>query len=135
MEITPNQKEKINQLAQKYHLKMILLFGSQVSGKLNQESDIDIAFLSKKNLSFKQEYFLNYELTNIFQNHQIDTTNLRKAPPLLMKEILNNSQILYQSAPMIFDAFEVYALQRYQEALPLFVMHQQAIKNFIHDKF
>lgn len=132
MKITVKQKQKINQLAQKYHLKMILLFGSQVSRDTNQESDIDIAFLSKKNLSFKQEYFLNYELTNIFQNHQIDTTSLRKAPPLLMKEILNNSQVLYQSAPMIFDAFEVYALQRYQEALPLFKIHERAIKNFLY---
>ncbi|MFH1392478.1 MAG: hypothetical protein ABIG90_02230 [bacterium] len=63
MEITNKQQKAIEQLARKYSLKMILLFGSQIT----------------------------------------------------------------------FDAFEVYALQRYQEAMPLFRMHERAIKNFIYD--
>lgn len=133
MQITSQQKQAIAKLAQKYHLKMILLFGSQVSGRLNQESDIDIAFLPQKDLSFQEECLFNYELTAIFQNDKIDTTNLKKAPPLLMKSILDKCQVIYQSESMIFDAFEVYALQRYQEAVPLFRMHEQAIKNFIYD--
>ena len=131
MKLTKAQKEKIKQIAQKYNLKLVLLFGSQVSGYLNRESDVDIAFLPSKKLTFKQDYTLNYEFTNVFGTDKVDTVNLKTAPPLLMKQIIDNCQILYQLKPMVFDYFEAYARQRYQEAAPLFEMTEKAIKRFV----
>lgn len=64
----------------------------------------------------------------------VDLTNLRKAPPLLMKMIIDNYQILYQKNDQVFDNFEVYTLHRYVEAKPIFQMHNIAIKRFIQEK-
>ena len=41
-------KPEIEKLAKKYRLSMIVLFGSQVSGKTHPQSDFDFAFLSEK---------------------------------------------------------------------------------------
>lgn len=132
MRISRQQKQDIKKLSHKYNLKMVLLFGSQVNGLLHQESDIDIAFLPMDKLTFGQECRLNYQFTEIFHNEKVDTTNLQKAPPLLMKQIIDNCQMLYQKEDDVFDKFEVYALQRYQEAGPLFSLHQESIKNFLY---
>lgn len=120
MRITKKQKDKIKKLAKKYDLKMVLLFGSQATGKTHKESDIDIAFLPEKKISFKDDYYLNYEFTNIFQNDKIDTVNLRGANPLLMYAIFKNPKILYEKDRFIFYNYENYAFKRYvEEAKPL----------------
>lgn len=129
MKITDKQQKYIKKIVDKYHLKMVLLFGSQVSGKTHKESDIDIAVLPENNLSFEQEVMLNTDLINVFGN--VDLTNLRKAPPLLMKEIADNNQILYQKNNLLLNNFEVYALQRYAEAKPLFNMHKYRVNKII----
>lgn len=131
MKLTPAQKQKIRELAQKYQLKLVLIFGSQITARLTRESDIDIAVLAEKTFDLQDEINLNYELTRIFQNEHLDLTDLKKAPPLLMKEIIDHCQILYQKESTTFDNFYVYALQRYQEAKPLYQIHQQAIQDFI----
>lgn len=129
MEITSKQQKRIEEIAKKYDLKMILLFGSQVSGRTHKESDVDIAVLPEKNLTFEQEVFLNTDLIHVLGN--VDLTNLRKAPPLLMKEIIENYKILYEKEENVFNAFYSYALHRYFEAKPLFDMNSIKIRQFI----
>lgn len=129
------QKQQINQLAEKYHLKMILLFGSRVKNKINKESDIDIAVLPEKKLTFNSEIMINYELTQILRSEKIDLVNLQKAPPLLMKEIIENNEMLYEISPGIYDRFELYVLQRNAEAKPLYQIHKQVLEHFLSNSY
>jgi len=132
MKLSEKQKEKIEEIAQKYQLRLVLLFGSRASNKfVRKDSDFDIAFLSQKNLSFDQENYLNYELTNIFQNNKVDTVDIRKAPPLLMKQIFDNNIILYCKNKIIYHKYMIYAERRYAEAKPLFELQSISIKNFL----
>ena len=129
MNFTFYQKQRIEEIFKKYNLKLVLLFGSQVLKKVTKESDIDIAVLPQKFLSFKEEIELISELINILGN--VDVTNLRKASPLLLKEIIDNCQILYPKGRNEFDRLEVYALQKFAEAKVIFKMHRERIKEFI----
>lgn len=132
MEISQKQLDKIKEIAGKYQLKMVLLFGSRVDGKMvHPDSDYDIAYLPEKSFDFKEECVLNYEFTTVMPSDDVDTIDLRKAPPLLMKQIIGRYQILYEREDNIFNNFEVYALQRYAEAKPLFEM----IEITLHNKF
>ena len=130
MTFSSKQLKKLKELARKYQLKLVVLFGSQVSGKTHQESDFDIGFLSKKELSFKKEIQLASKFIEIF-GEKVDVTNLRKASPLLLREVAENACVLYQEKKDEFDRFQLYALQRYAEAKPIFEMHQEAIKQFL----
>lgn len=123
-------REQTKKIAEKYDLKLVLLFGSRVKGNLHHESDFDISFLPAKKLTFEEETNLNYEFTNVFGSDRVDTVNLKSAPPLLLKQIIDNCFVLYENRPTVFSYFEAYARQRYQEAVPLFKIHRDYVRRF-----
>ena len=93
MEISEKQKHKIGDLAKKYQLKLILLFGSRATGKIHKESDYDVAYLPSGNLSYDQEIDINLQFIGIFSYDRIDTVDLRKASPLLLFGIFKNNSL------------------------------------------
>ena len=124
-------QDKLAKIVKRFNLKLILLFGSQVDGKTHQESDVDLAYLSNQDLTPKQEIDLNYDFTSLCQTSRVDTIDLRIAPPLFLKQILDNHQIVYQESPLVFSVFEAMVLQKYQEARPLFQMRHRRLKEFV----
>jgi len=125
--------QKIKKIAKKYNLDLLLLFGSQLGEKkyLHQESDFDIAYLSKKNLNLMKEAKLICDLIPIFKSDKVDLVNLRRAGPLLMKQIFENHKILYCSNPKIYYRYKIYAERKYTEAKSLFQLNEYLIKQFL----
>jgi predicted nucleotidyltransferase len=126
-------KNKIKEIAKKYNLDLVLLFGSQVRDKkyLHKESDFDIAYLAKKDLNLMEESKLICDIMAIFKSERIDLVNLKRADPLLMKQIFENHKILYCKDPKIYSLYQIYALKRYIEAKPLFELNRQSIEHFL----
>lgn len=116
MEISEKQKIKTNDLAKKYQLKLILLFGSRVTGKLNKESDFDVAYLPSRNLDFDQENDINLQFTSIFMHDRVDTVDMRKASPLLFYAIFKNCQVLFAQDNLIFYRYRAYAAKQFADA-------------------
>ena len=79
---------KIKELAGKYHLSLVLLFGSRATGKIHARSDFDVAYLSEKPLDLMDEARMLCDLMPIFRSDKIDLVNLKKAPPLLAAGVL-----------------------------------------------
>lgn len=130
MEITEKQRKKTKEIAVAYNIKLVLLFGSHVHGRTHTESDIDIGVLPQKALSFYDEVSIATELVNVF-GERADFTNLHKASPLLLYEVIKNCHIIYQREPTDFSDFFVYGKQRYAENAPLFLMTQRAVQRFV----
>lgn len=124
-------KTKLVEIAEEFNLKLILVFGSQVLGQTHKESDVDLAFLPEKNLSFEDEILLNTKFCGLFRTDRVDTVNLKKAHPLLLKQVLDNCQILFQKNPQVFSIFEAQVLQKYEEAKPLFEMRHEKLKELV----
>ncbi len=122
---------KITELAKKYGLSLVVLFGSHVTGRTHKESDVDIAFLPVQPLTTPQEIQINYELTLICKTDRIDSVNLRYAHPLLLKEIADQGKILYENTGTEFAELELYALRRYQEARPLYEIRREKLTEFV----
>lgn len=114
------EKKIIEEIAQEYSLELFLLFGSKVSGGAYKESDFDVAYLSKKDLTLEEEAKLIVELSPVFRSENIDLVNLRKAPPLLFYAVFKNCQLLYEKTPSIFAALRAYAFKKYIETKPLY---------------
>lgn len=126
-------KNKIAEIAKRYNLSLVVLFGSQVSGFIHKESDIDVAFLSGDKISFGNEVLLNTDLIEVFKNNNISTVDFRKASPLLLKQIVKNAKILYEKVPHIFEEIFLYALRAYEEAEPIFKLREQYVKRRISE--
>lgn len=116
------EKNLIKKIAQKYKLELILLFGSQFSGKTYKGSDFDIAYLSRNDLDLAKEARLIIELSPIFKSENIDLVNLRKSSPLLLYAITQKCQVIYAKNPLIFPTIRAYAFKKYIETKPFYEM-------------
>ena len=114
------RKKQAKKIAKKYGLELLLLFGSQASGKTYKGSDFDVAYLSKKELGLEKEAELIIELAPLFGSENIDLVNLKKAPPLLFYAITANCRVIYQKNALIFPALRAYAFKKYVETKPLY---------------
>ena len=118
------QKQKIfEDLAQKYSLELLLLFGSRIAGQTHKESDYDIAYLSRRRLDLDEEGQLILDLLPIIEERDerlINLINIRKATPLLFYAITSRCQALYESEPTKFATLRAYAFKKYIETKPLY---------------
>ena len=129
--LTKKQKEKIGSIAKKYDLKMILLFGSQVSGKSKNDSDVDIAYLDNQPLDVKKKVDLNSELVDLFVNDRIDQVNLKTASPLLLSEVAKNSQLIF-GEQIDYIKFKTMAFRVFIDSASLFKLQRALIKKGIN---
>ncbi len=124
--------KKIKEIAEKYDLELLLLFGSRVKGKvLHRESDFDLAYLSGRKLDLTEESRLIIELMPVFKSDKIDLANIKMAHPLLMKEIFTNHKIIFCKNLSVYFHYKVYAERKYSEAKPLFQLRRVLIGNFL----
>lgn len=126
-------KPHIAKLAQKYGLTLVVLFGSQVTGETHTESDVDVAYMSDKKLSFDDEVLLNTDLTGIFQNDKVSLVSMKTASPLLLKQVVTNAVVLYEREPHLFIEMFLYALRIYEEAKSLFDLRRQYLERKIRE--
>lgn len=129
MEIAKEQKLKIAKIAKKFQLKLIIIFGSFVSGKNRKDSDLDIAVLGLREVSFNEQIDLTSEFSKIF-NKNVDLSVLNKANPLLLFQASKNSILIYGRQEEFFK-FKLHAFKIYNDYAPYFAMEKNLNKKII----
>jgi len=117
-------KSAIDKIRKKYNLVLILLHGSQVSGKTHSASDIDIAVLPKPGVSF--------DLLNLYTDlgkvikpaDKLDITNLANADPLLLFTVTTESKLISGSGK-IYTSLKLTAFKKYNNYLPYLEMEKK----------
>jgi len=130
MENLENLKPEIGELAKEHNLLLVLLYGSQVKGKVNKDSDIDIAVLGAKPISTDDLITLNNEFAQIFKAYEIDVKSLHKTDPLFRYHVMQNSVLLYGRS-YDFLTFKSYAFRSYHDSKDLFRLKETLIKKRI----
>lgn len=110
-------------LMEKLQCEAIVLFGSFARGTQNSESDIDIAFKTKKEINKREIFYLKQELEDIAKR-DIDLINLDEIGDGFRYEILINGITLYCEDEF---KFELYKLDMYREYLELNESRQSII--------
>ena len=110
--------EKLKKEASALGIQMIILFGSQATGKAHADSDYDVAVLMvpEKNIGENMD---DYTKTLFFlaealciPDQKLDLTNLNNASPFLQKEIFANCKLIFGDAYK-FASFKSFALREY----------------------
>jgi len=114
---TPTTPE-LESIARRHGLKLIVMFGSQVSGHTHPESDLDVAILPTHPLSWDERNVLWGELCELFQT-EVDLSLLDHAQPLLMAEVTRHGQVLYEGEQSAWASFKLYARRLYWDTAPL----------------
>ncbi|MBI4117269.1 MAG: nucleotidyltransferase domain-containing protein [Parcubacteria group bacterium] len=134
MEISERHEQKLKEIERKYDLRLLILFGSRVSGKLHKESDYDIAYLSKRILSFEDEGRLIIDLMKVVETSDerlINLVNIREAGPLLLKEIFREHQVLFKEKGDTYHAYKIYSIKNYLDSRSLFELRDFRIKKYL----
>ncbi len=112
--------------------KLIIAFGSQISGRSKVTSDFDIAILAEKPLTITDRTRLCEYLAkklNINED-KIDLTDLYTASPLLLYEVAKSGKLLEGNA-FDFTRFQVRAWKIYQDTAKFRRLSEQMIKKYV----
>lgn len=101
--------KKINDLAERNGLDLVVIFGSQVKGTLNKESDIDIGIYGKDFLNLDDKINLSRDFSDIFENDNVDISVISPYSPLLALQILSKGKILYEREVDIAGMLKLYS--------------------------
>ncbi len=117
-------EEKLREIAQKHELKLLLVFGSQASGKTHKFSDYDFGFLANAKLNYQQKSELENDLAKLVACQFVEVVDLKKASPFMLKEIIKNNQLLFEQE-FEYENFFSYAVRTYLDAEKLFNLQDQ----------
>jgi len=102
-------KSKMASLAEKYNLKLIVLFGSYARGRANKESDVDIGIYGENGISWDEKIELSYEFGKILKNDNVDVEIISSNSPTLMYNILSSGKVLFEKKKGFFSLLKLYA--------------------------
>ncbi|MCV2402104.1 nucleotidyltransferase domain-containing protein [Marinomonas sp. C2222] len=94
------------------NVKLIYLFGSQVNGHANKNSDIDIAILLDKKLAPVKRFDLQESLA-IKLNKDIDLVDLLSASTVMQNQVIQQGELIYGNKATCCQ-FEMQILSMYQ---------------------
>jgi len=127
-------RKKIKKIAEKYQLKLVVLYGSQATGKAKSNSDIDIAILGERRIDFDKHIELINEFTSLFQTDEVDVKLLHDTNPLFRYQVMRDGILLY-GKDYDFSSFRAYAFRDYMDSQSLLrlkqVMNKKRIDHLI----
>lgn len=134
IEFSEKQNTLLEEIAKKYSLDLLLLFGSRITGKTHKGSDYDVGYVSSQKLSLDQEGQLIVDLLPVFgiiDERLINLVNIRKAPPLLLYAMTGQCQVLFERKPPAFAVLRALAFKKYIETQPLYREKERRLREGI----
>jgi uncharacterized protein len=101
-------------IARRHGARLLVQFGSTISGHVHAASDVDVAVLFEGDPSYTRLGGLLADLEPAFQGRVVDLGLLNRADPLFLKNVLQNARLLAGS-PRDLALLRLYAFRRYQD--------------------
>ena len=121
-------KSSLTEIAERFGLSFIVLFGSAAKGRMNKESDADIAVWAEEEATFglrltdDEETLTDWtialgsSLAEIIPNGEgIDLVVLNRVASLLQFQVARRGVLLYERVPNSWRCFKSYAARRYDD--------------------
>ncbi|MDP3795057.1 MAG: nucleotidyltransferase domain-containing protein [bacterium] len=111
---------------------LIILFGSQATGKRRPGSDTDVAVLSDHQLTLKEKTNLTVKLADALKvsDENIDLVDLWNASPLLQFEVARSGRLL-SGDPFLFTRFRVLAFKRYADTAKFRRLREKLMQTYV----
>lgn len=121
----------LREFAEKYELQLLVLFGSQASGKTHPKSDTDIGFVSVRKKNLLEMIAMQRDMSQTFAIRDLDLVDLRTVSPLFLKNITDSGVILYEDRPGFFAELRMYAFKLFVETKPLRALRAASLERFL----
>jgi uncharacterized protein len=124
-------KQRLAPLFQEPGLRIVLLFGSRVSGRIHSDSDIDLGVLFDRPVDLVG---ITNRVTGLLRTDRVDLVDLRRANPLLAFSVARESLLLYERSAGLFNQFYSLSFRRYVDTKKLREAQKRTIDNFLKEK-
>ncbi len=104
--------EQLKPIAQKYGLRLVVLFGSVARGKTHAESDVDVGVLSKRPITFNRRLKLWLELSRLFRA-EIDLAILNHVNPVLGFAVARDGKLLFEDETWAWENWRSYQIRQF----------------------
>ena len=115
-------KKIIRDLAKKYHLKAVMLFGSFAKNKTQAKSDIDLAVLAPPDFYEKSFSDFTYDLMKAedMEKREIEVVPITGYNPILLFNIFNYGVPVYISSKEEYSRLRAWARFTYEDSRRFF---------------
>jgi uncharacterized protein len=122
---------RLSAVCRAHGVKLLLQFGSTVSGRTHAGSDIDVAvLLASRPVSLDAHAELIADLQGLFPGAEVDVALVNGADPLFLKKITEQCRLLYGS-PRALSELKIYAFKRYQDHRRFLAMEREYVSRKI----
>jgi uncharacterized protein YutE (UPF0331/DUF86 family)/predicted nucleotidyltransferase len=112
-------------------IRLLLQFGSTVTGREHAASDLDLAvLLDRPPSSLLESAGLATDLQPFFPDRELDLIVLNRADPLLLKQVLEGCRLLY-GTPRTLAELRLYGFKRYQDHRRFLAMERAYVRRAI----
>ena len=118
---------ELRELAQRFRIRLILQFGSTVTGRTHDRSDLDLAVkLDSADVSLQTVLEMQEALQTQFPGREVDLAILNRADPLFLKKILESCRVLF-GTPQDLARLRLYAFKAHQDFLPYLELERRHV--------
>ena len=117
----------LRELAQRFRVRLILQFGSTVTGMTHDRSDLDLAIqFETPDASFQNVLELQEALQRRFPGRKVDLAILNRADPRFLKKIVESCRILF-GMPQDLAHLRLHAFKAYQDFRPYLELERRHV--------
>ncbi|MFH1563275.1 MAG: nucleotidyltransferase domain-containing protein [Nitrospirota bacterium] len=107
---------KLQEIAVFHKITLIILFGSNASGKFSKNSDIDLGILFDKPPTNVQEEKILEDFIHLLRTDRLDIVVLNYVSPLLLFQVAIKGKPIYEKEKGNFLRFSITAYKKYWES-------------------
>jgi uncharacterized protein len=120
--------EPLADIARKHGIALVIQFGSTVTGRAHDRSDMDLAVLFETtDPSLDDEIRLAADLQEHCPGHEVDLVVLNRADPLLLRRVAEEGELRW-GMQQRFHEWKMYAYRRYQDHRPYLELERAFVK-------
>jgi predicted nucleotidyltransferase len=131
--IGADQRSAAGRLVAQYRLRLLLIFGSVVTGRARPDSDLDIGILAGRQLSPQDWGEIGTRLSTLFPARTVDLADLDRADPLFLAKVSDSAVLLGGTARALAE-FRIYAFRRYQDHKRYLALEPAYLARFLEQR-
>ena len=124
--------QHLEPIAHRHGIRLLLRFGSSVTGRMRPQSDMDLAVLLEHVPdSFAAHAELIADLQALVPDREVDVALINRADPLFLKQITERPDLLYGSLRRLQE-LKIYAFKRYQDHRRYLALEREYVARKLH---